>query len=87
MGRRKVFVKDRHKLSLVHPVEASPAVPPPDKLWNIKQAADWLSMTEMSLRAMLKRRQIPASTILKFGRRVRFRSDLLREWALRQQSA
>ena len=57
------------------------------KLWTVRQAADWLSVTELSLRSMLKRRQIPAEAILKLGRRVRFRSDALREWALCQRSA
>ena len=56
-------------------------------LWSVRQACLWLSMTELSLRTMLKRRQIPPEIILKLGRRVRFRSDLLRDWALRQRSA
>jgi len=58
-----------------------------DKLWTIPEAAEWLSVTELSLRAMLKRRQIPSTVILKLGRRVRFRSDALREWALCQRTA
>jgi excisionase family DNA binding protein len=74
-------------LARVESPGAASAEPLPDRLWTIQQAAEWLSMTELSLRAMLKRRQIPASAILKFGRRVRFRSDLLREWALRQLPA
>ena len=60
---------------------------PKDGLWNIRQACEWLSVTEHSLRTMLKRREIPAEIILKLGRRVRFRSDLLRAWALAQRSA
>ena len=58
-----------------------------DPLWTIRQACQWLSVTELSLRTMLKRRQIPPEIVLKLGRRVRFRSDLLRDWAIRQQSA
>lgn len=81
-------MEHRAKLSLIAPAEdpkpSATALPP---LWTVKQAADWLSMTELSLRSMLKRRQIPASVILKFGRRVRFRSEMLREWALSQRSA
>lgn len=60
---------------------------PKDGLWNIRQACEWLSVSELSLRTMLKRRQIPANIIVKLGRRVRFRSDLLKEWVLKQQSA
>jgi hypothetical protein len=60
---------------------------PKDGLWTVRQASEWLSITELSLRTMLKRRQIPPDIILKLGRRVRFRSDLLREWALKQRSA
>lgn len=81
-------MEHRAKLSLVTPaVDSKPAAPAPPPLWTVKQAAEWLSMTELSLRSMLKRRQIPASVLLKFGRRVRFRSELLREWALSQRSA
>ena len=58
-----------------------------DGLWNIRQACEWLSVTELSLRTMLKRREIPAEIIVKLGRRVRFRSDLLRDWVLKQRSA
>lgn len=62
-------------------------VPRKDGLWNVRQACEWLSVTEHSLRTMLKRREIPPEIILKLGRRVRFRSDLLREWALAQRCA
>jgi excisionase family DNA binding protein len=60
---------------------------PQDALWTVRQASEWLSITELSLRTMLKRRQVPADIIVKLGRRVRFRSDLLREWVLKQRSA
>ena len=82
-------MKHPHPLTLVAPAEGAPAAPatPVEKLWTVKEVAQWLSMTEMSVRAILKRRQFPAALLLKFGRRVRFRSELLRDWALRQQSA
>jgi excisionase family DNA binding protein len=60
---------------------------PKDGLWNIRQTCEWLSVTELSLRTMLKRREIPAEIIVKIGRRVRFRSDLLKAWVLKQRSA
>jgi excisionase family DNA binding protein len=62
-------------------------LPTKDGLWNVRQACEWLSVSELSLRTMLKRRQIPPEIVLKLGRRVRFRSDLLREWALAQRCA
>ena len=66
----------------------TPVIPfPADGLWTVRQACEWLSMTEHSLRTMLKRREIPPEIILKLGRRVRFRSDLLRDWAIAQRSA
>ncbi len=60
---------------------------PADGLWTVRQASQWLSVTELSLRTMLKRREIPGELLLKIGRRVRFRSDLFRAWVLRQHSA
>jgi hypothetical protein len=66
----------------------NPILPfPKDGLWTVRQACEWLSMTELSLRTMLKRRQIPPEIILKLGRRIRFRSDLLRDWAIAQRCA
>ena len=53
-----------------------------DRLWTIKEASNWLSLTEHAVRSMLKRRQFPPEVILKLGRRIRFRSNTLREWAL-----
>ena len=57
-------MEPRAQLSLVarpEPGSSPPAVP--EKLWTVKQAAEWLSITEQSLRTMLKRRQIPAQAI------------------------
>jgi predicted DNA-binding transcriptional regulator AlpA len=60
---------------------------PTDGLWDVRHASHWLSISELSVRTMLKRRQFPPDVVLKIGRRVRFRSDLLRQWVLQQQSA
>jgi excisionase family DNA binding protein len=69
------------KLALVEAPEApQPVAGVPDKLWTIKQAADWLSLTEHALRTMLRRNQIPQDATLRIGRRIRFRSDALRAW-------
>ncbi len=74
-------MEHRTKLALIEAAEKpqpSPAVP--DKLWTVKQAADWLSLTEHALRTMLRRNQIPLDATLRIGRRIRFRSDALRAW-------
>jgi len=64
---------------------STPIIPfPKDGLWTVRQACEWLSVSELSLRTMLKRREIPLEIIVRLGRRVRFRSDLLRDWALQQ---
>ena len=69
------------KLALLGPTESSPiSIPVPDKLWTVKQAAEWLSLTEHALRTMLRRNQIPQDAIVRLGRRIRFRSDCLRTW-------
>ena len=60
---------------------------PSDGLWTVRQASQWLSVTELSLRTMMKRREIPGELLLKIGRRVRFRSDLFKSWVLQQRSA
>jgi predicted DNA-binding transcriptional regulator AlpA len=62
-------------------------LPPAEPLWSVREASRWLSITELSLRTMLKRRQFPPDVVLKLGRRVRFRSDLLRAWAIGQRAA
>jgi excisionase family DNA binding protein len=68
-------------------MNTSTATFPKDGLWTVRQTSEWMSVTELSLRTMLKRREIPAPIIVKIGRRVRFRSDLLRDWVLKQRSA
>jgi excisionase family DNA binding protein len=69
------------KLALVGPTESAPiSTPVPDKLWTVKQAAEWLSLTEHALRTMLRRNQLPPDAIVRIGRRIRFRSDRLRTW-------
>jgi excisionase family DNA binding protein len=59
----------------------------PDKLWTVRQAADWLSLTEHALRTMLRRNQLPSEAILRIGRRIRFRSNALRAWTQTGQPA
>ena len=59
-------------MSLLPPVD--------DGLWTMKQASSWLSVSEHALRTMLRRNQVPLETIVRMGRRIRFRSDLIRAW-------
>jgi predicted DNA-binding transcriptional regulator AlpA len=64
-------------------MELPPAVEP---LWNIRQASEWLSMSERALRCMLQRNQIPKDVIIRIGRRIRFRAAPLRAWIERGSS-
>jgi len=52
--------------------------PPVEPLWTIRQASEWLSMSERGLRCMLQRNQVPKDLIIRIGRRIRFRSSPLR---------
>lgn len=51
-----------------------------DRLWTVKEASAWLSVTEYALRGMLRRDQLPRESIFRMGRRIRFRSNALRAW-------
>ena len=65
-------------------MELLPSVEP---LWNIRQASEWLSMSERALRCMLQRNQVPQDVIIRIGRRIRFRAGPLRAWIQRGVSA
>lgn len=58
-----------------------------DRLWTVRQASQWLSLTEHALRSMLRREQIPHEAIFRMGRRIRFRSNALRAWVRDRHSA
>ena len=64
-------------------MELPPSIEP---LWNIRQASEWLSMSERALRCMLQRNQIPKAVIIRIGRRIRFRAAPLRAWIERGPS-
>ncbi len=56
-------------------------------LWTVEDCAKWLSLTVMSFRCMLRRREIPAEAVVRIGRRVRLRADLLQAWVLKGKVA
>jgi hypothetical protein len=58
-----------------------------DRLWTVRQASAWLSLTEHALRSMLRREQIPQEAIFRMGKRIRFRSNTLRAWVRDRRSA
>lgn len=60
---------------------------PAEPLWNIRQASQWLSMSERALRCMLQRNQLPKDVIVRIGRRIRFRAGPFRAWIQRGVSA
>src|SRR5690348_2977699 len=66
-------------------VEPSSVPPPEQSLWAIPDVADFLKVTVKAVRCMLQRRLFPEPCLLKIGRRVRFRPELLRTWVLAQR--
>ena len=66
--------------------ETADRIAEPEPLWTVAQAARWLSLTEHAMRTMFRRRQIPAEAVVRLGRRIRFRSDVLRGWVLRRSA-
>jgi len=58
----------------------------PDELWTLKDFAEWLRITVWAARGMLKRRQLPPESIVKIGRRVRIRIDIVRDWYGKRQA-
>lgn len=51
-------------------------------LWTVQECAKWMSMTPLAIRGLLRRREIPAPAVIKIGRRVRIRADMVQEWVL-----
>jgi excisionase family DNA binding protein len=56
-------------------------------LWTVEEFARWMRITVMAARCMLRRRELPAAAVLKVGRRVRLRADLVQDWILKGQMA
>jgi excisionase family DNA binding protein len=52
-------------------------------LWTVVEFAAWMRITTMAARCMLRRRELPAQAVIKIGRRVRLRADLVQEWVLK----
>jgi hypothetical protein len=59
----------------------------PIEIWTVEEFAVWMRITPMAARCMLRRREIPQEAILKIGRRVRLRADILQEWILKGKVA
>ena len=59
----------------------------PETLWTIEDFAAWLRITPMAARAMLRRRELPREAILKIGRRVRLRAEIVKSWVLKREPA
>jgi len=52
-------------------------------LWTVEEFAQWMRITTMAARCMLRRRELPPDAVIKIGRRVRLRADLIQEWVLK----
>jgi hypothetical protein len=61
--------------------------PPEVVLWTVEQCAGWMSVTSLSVRGMLRRREFPPDAVIKIGRRVRLRADLVKSWVLTGKAA
>lgn len=59
----------------------------PETLWTIEDFAAWLRITPMAARAMFRRRELPPEAILKIGRRVRLRAEIVKAWVLKREPA
>jgi hypothetical protein len=60
---------------------------PPETLWTIEEFASWLRITTLAARAILRRRELPPDAVLKIGRRVRLRAELVKAWVLKRRPA
>ena len=58
-----------------------------ETLWTVEDFAAWLRITPLAARAMLRRRELPPASIVKIGRRVRLRAEVVKAWILRRQPA
>ena len=59
----------------------------PETLWTLEDFAAWLRITVLAARAMLRRRELPAEAVLKIGRRVRLRAEIIKAWVLKRRPA
>jgi hypothetical protein len=55
----------------------------PPVLWTVEEYAAWMRITPMAARCMLRRRELPQGAVIRIGRRVRLRADLVQDWALK----
>jgi hypothetical protein len=59
----------------------------PLELWTVEEFATWMRITPMAARCMLRRRELPQAAVIKIGRRVRLRVDILQEWVVKGRVA
>jgi len=59
----------------------------PESLWTLEDFAAWLRITPMAARAMLRRRELPPESVVKIGRRVRLRAEIVKAWVLKREPA
>lgn len=59
----------------------------PLELWTVEEFAAWMRITPMAARCMLRRRELPQAAVIKIGRRVRLRVDILQEWVVKGRVA
>jgi len=69
------------------PAQGAAQVRQGTQLWTVEEFAQWMRITTMAARCMLRRREIPADAVIKIGRRVRLRAELVQEWVLKGKVA
>ena len=57
------------------------------QLWTVEEFAEWMRVTPMAVRCMLRRRELPEGAVIKIRRRVRIDSGLVKEWVLKGHAA
>ena len=50
------------------------------ELWTINEFAEWLRISSAAARAMLRRRELPEQAVIRIDRRVRIRSEIIKDW-------
>jgi excisionase family DNA binding protein len=53
------------------------------ELWTMEELAEFLRLSLNAVRKMIWRGQLPATSIVKIGRRVRLRAAVIRAWVER----
>lgn len=54
------------------------------ELWTVEEFAQYVKVTPGAARAMIRRDQVPQEAVLRIGRRVRLRAEVIKAWIAKQ---